>query len=476
MPSGEAGPAIGDDLQLAVFAADEVTTHRLPGTGAVTIGRADDNDIRIDNPSVSRKHCVLHLGSPLRIEDLGGANGTFVRDPGSAVETNDTQDLRQLSGHTVEIALGDCINLGSTMIMVRRTPAPALAPASEGESGQFVVRDPVMRALYEQARRVAPTLISVLVLGETGVGKEVLAHSIHELSPRAKGPFLALNCAALSASLLESELFGHEKNAFTGAGPARAGLIEAADGGTVFLDEVGDVPTAMQVKLLRVLEERKVLRVGGRTPRPVDVRFVSATNRELEAECSRGAFRQDLFFRLNGMTLTIPPLRERVSEIDPLAVQFVANACRQMDRPTAPTLSAQALRILEQYSWPGNVRELRNVIDRAVALCPGETILSDHLPAKLSGGEPISAREPGVSAVTVPIPDLPTDPQPASGGGEAMEKLKSEMEALERKQILEALERCAGNQTQAAELLGISRRTLVNRLNAHNIRRPRKRT
>jgi DNA-binding NtrC family response regulator len=287
----------------------------------------------------------------------------------------------------------------------------------------------------------------VLLLGETGVGKEVLARQLHERSPRARGPFVELNCAALAPSLLEAELFGHEKSAFTGATQARAGLLEAGDGGTVFLDEIGELPMAVQVKLLRVLEDRKVLRIGSRTPRTLDVRFVAATNRDLEAEVARGSFRQDLYFRLNGVAFVIPPLRDRAVEIAPLAERFLAAASRMLERSPPLRLSREALGYLEHYRWPGNVRELRNVIERAAVLSTTDEIAPADLPGPLTGAA------------------LPPAPATAPGPAVAL--------TGERRQILYALEQCAGNQTRAAKLLGISLRTLVHRLDKHKIARPR---
>ncbi|HEY4122318.1 MAG TPA: sigma-54 dependent transcriptional regulator [Byssovorax sp.] len=343
----------------------------------------------------------------------------------------------------------------------RGAPAPsASASAATGPAEDFIVLDPGMHAVYAQATRAAESTISVLILGETGVGKEVLAHAIHRRSRRAEKPFVALNCAALSETLLESELFGHEKGAFTGALAARPGLFEVANGGTVFLDELGEMPPTTQVKLLRVLEDRRVMRVGGRTATAVDVRFVSATNRDLEADAETGRFRADVFFRLNGISVTVPPLRERRAEIVALARSFVVGAARRFGRRTPPTLSDDAARVLERYAWPGNVRELRNVLDRAVVLSD-DVILVEHLPPKVvaerapqDGGRAASG-EPAAPAELV--------------------RLRGELVALERQRIVAALERCAGNQTQAAEILGISRRTLVARLGEYDLPRPRKR-
>jgi DNA-binding NtrC family response regulator len=305
------------------------------------------------------------------------------------------------------------------------------------------------------------------------VGKEVIARTIHEQSPRSKARLVAINCAALSEALLESELFGHERGAFTGAVSAKIGLLEAAGGGTVFLDEAGEMPLAFQAKLLRVLDQREVFRVGSTEPRPIDVRFIAATNRDLVGEIARGRFRQDLFFRLNGITLAIPPLRERVEEIVPLARLFVAKAARQAARVPAPRISDEALALLRSYEWPGNVRELRNVIDRAVLLCMGDEIRAEHLPGEKmvpllparpsrlparSDDELEHADVPTASRLL--LPDSPSTPAAA---------------VAERNRILAALDECAGNQTHAARLLGISRGTLIARIQQYDIRRPRKR-
>ncbi len=340
-------------------------------------------------------------------------------------------------------------------------PVPKLETTN---AATVVVIDPVMQAVYELATKAAQALISVLLLGETGVGKEVLAQSIHKLSPRRQGPFLALNCAAISESLLEGELFGSERGAFTGANQARPGLLESANGGTVFLDEVGELPLSIQVKLLRVLEERRVLRVGGRSPIAIDVRFVAATNRDHEAEIHAGRFRQDLYYRLNGIAITIPPLRERRREVIPLAQRFAEAAARQLGRPT-PNLGEEASELLLAYGWPGNIRELKNVIGRAVVLCEGE-ILPTHMP------EPV--RRERVS--TPPVSQQPMS-QPTGDGANGPESLdlRGELAAIERQRIIQALQACNGNQTAAAEFLGMSRRTLVSRLAEYDLPRPRKR-
>jgi two-component system response regulator AtoC len=318
-----------------------------------------------------------------------------------------------------------------------------------GDGDDVVVAGERMTALHQIVARVAAADISVLLQGETGVGKEVIAELIHRQSSRSAKPFVKLNCAALTETLLESELFGHERGAFTGAVQTKLGLLEVAEGGVVLLDEVGELQASTQAKLLRVLDERMLTRVGGVSPRPIDIRIVSATNRDLEAEVARGAFRLDLLYRLNAMALVIPPLRERVDEIVPLARMFLGKVAAKLGRPI-PRLTEAAAALLRSYAWPGNVRELRNVIERSVVLCTGGVIDTRDLP------------EDKMRAAFTARPQQPTMVVPVTAGPD------------ERQQILDALEACRGNQTHAAKLLGVSRRTLINKLEKFAVPRPRK--
>jgi DNA-binding NtrC family response regulator len=317
---------------------------------------------------------------------------------------------------------------------------------------------PAMQKIYDVATRAAGANINILLLGETGVGKEVMAQMVHRLSPRASKPIVSLNCAGLTESLIETELFGHEKGAFTGATQSRPGLLESADGGTVFLDEIGEMPLKVQATLLRVIETREVLPVGGRRQKAIDVRFIAATNRDLEAESARGHFRQDLFFRLNGISLSIPPLRERRSEIAELARIFVAQACQEGGRP-ALDIAAEAQAALEGYAWPGNIRELKNVIERAVVLCDGGEIGLAQLPLEKMG------------SLEDPTGETRTDARAADA---ELTAGKSDVRTIERQKIIDALAACAGNQSRAARLLGIPRRTFISKLDLYDIPRPQK--
>lgn len=328
------------------------------------------------------------------------------------------------------------------------------------------------RKLYAMAERAAAGrtatgLINILILGETGVGKEVLADWIHRHSPRAEGPYICINCAALSESLLESELFGHEKGAFTGAVAAKPGLLEAAAGGTVFLDEIGEMPPPLQTKLLRALENREITRVGGLKPLKIDVRFIAATLRDIEGEIETEKFRRDLYFRLNGISLTIPPLRERPGEIEPLARLFLAEASKPEQGRRSPRLSSEALDILRAYCWPGNIRELRNIIERALVLCEGSEITAEHLPVeKMRLARVVSSPRAAAAPQAAPVPRKESGP---------VGVVLTEAQQGERARIIQVLDESAGSQTEAARKLGVSRGTLIARLNEYGIPRPRAR-
>ncbi len=309
-----------------------------------------------------------------------------------------------------------------------------------------------MRALLTITDRLARGTINIMVLGETGAGKEILAETLHRRSPRRDRPFVRINCAALSDTLLESELFGHEKGAFTGAASRKVGLLEAADGGTVLLDEVGEMPAGLQASLLRAIERREVVRVGSVTPVPIDVRFVAATNRDLVSD-AEGRFRRDLYYRLSGAVVTVPPLRRRTIEIRPLAERFVRRSAKQLDQPV-PVLSVRALELLERYDWPGNVRELRNVMERAVLLAPNGAIEPEHLPIDRMQA---AWHEPALLPGEIAVPSL------------------SEADQAERARMVEALRACNGNQTRAAKMLDVPRRTFTFRMKKLGLQLPARR-
>jgi len=303
----------------------------------------------------------------------------------------------------------------------------------------IVSSDPKMNGVLELVGQVGPSRASVLITGESGTGKELIAEAIHLASPRAKAPFVRLHCAALSESLLESELFGHERGAFTGAVGRRDGRFKAADGGTLFLDEIGEVSPAVQVKLLRFLQEKTFERVGGNETLKVDVRVIAATNRDLGAEIKKGTFREDLFYRLNVVTIELPPLRERKGDVPALASFFLRRYAAENGKHI-DTLSDDALATLREYTWPGNVRELENAIERAVVLCDGPVVQKSHLPSSV-----VPAEDRGAAP---PIPG-------------------TTIADLERYAILKTLEACGGSTSKAATVLGVSPRKIQYKLHEY---------
>ncbi len=432
----------------------------LPEKGRFRVGRGDDCWVRIQDHSVSRQHAEFDRRDVLRVRDLGSVNGTAVN--GQRLAQNDWRN----------VGLGDVVDLGGALLVLQASVPPVEEPSPEQASiiggrtqrlkavvpeplapapeRPFVVRDAAMERIHQLIEWVAPSPLNVLVLGETGVGKEIVAEQIHRRSKRAPRKFVRLHCAALAPTLLESELFGHVRGAFTGADQDRMGLLESAEGGTVFLDEVGDIPLSVQVKLLRVIEEKMVLRVGSTSPKTLDVRFVAATHRDLRAAIARGEFREDLFYRINGVTIAVPPLRERVGEIADLATHFAAQLGTTMPAVARVTFHPDAIVVLQRYRWPGNVRELRNAVERAVVLARGAIVLPEHLPDEVRGES--DGDDPYDSGEKVVAPAL-----------------RDQMAALERQRIIEALRRHDGNQTRAAEALDMPRRTLIKRMHAYGI-------
>jgi two-component system response regulator AtoC len=533
-------------LQLVVNTGQRSDVYPLFDGAVVNVGRDSDSIIRIDDASVSRRHLEIHAAEDAAfVIDLGSSNGTLlIRSVASSEEDGAPTTAHRLPPHQpVPIRVGEAVRVGPALIFLHvktRTSQSQLRALPQGGEPPVLV-DPEMKSVYQLLSRAAQSEVSVLIIGETGVGKERMAETVHRRSRRAARPYLQLNCAALTETLLESELFGHERGAFTGAHTTKVGLLESTDGGTVFLDEIGELSLGTQAKLLRVLEERTLLRVGGTKPRQISVRFVTATNRDLVRECRDGRFRSDLYYRISGLCVRIPPLRQRLGEIEPLARHFLRQFCKTLEQPE-PQLTAEALVALREYEWPGNVRELRNVIERAALMANIEPIRPEHIlldppvssrphdsepdaptevmsrhdlrhPASsgrssrnplgsgrssrnpLSSGRssrpassarssrgPTSARRGGRGPASSNRPSLepsssgppPRDPL-SSSPPTAVSRERSPGQDDERARLIAALDACAGNQTRAAKMLGISRRQLIGRIEFWNLPRPKKR-
>jgi DNA-binding NtrC family response regulator len=304
----------------------------------------------------------------------------------------------------------------------------------------MIGQGPAMQRVAELVQKVAPSNASVVIAGESGTGKEVVARAIHNLSPRKDKPFVALNCSAIPATLIESELFGYERGAFTGADARRLGNFELAHNGTLFLDEIGELPLELQAKFLRVLEERKIRRLGGRGEIEIDVRVLCATNRDLKEQIRRGRFREDLYFRLHVFTIALPTLKERREDIPVLVHHFIEKYNAETGK-RVQGVSPGALEVLRAYAWPGNIRELRNTVERAMILAEGDVIGEEHLPPDMIGSRP----EAATLRVALGIP----------------------LDKVEKEYILASLQRNGGNKARTAEVLGISEKTLYNKLNRY---------
>lgn len=398
------------------------TPVELPVGLRVSIGRDPQNGICLGHKSVSRRHATLRYagGTTFELRDLESRNGTYVNG-------------RRVEG-TLTVEAGTEVGVGDRRLLLAVQPGRTISVAATPP----VARDAAMREVVALCERVAPRPSNVLLLGETGVGKEVLARWIHEKSTCASGPFVGVNCGALPEALAVAELFGHEKGAFSGAIQRRAGVFEAASGGTLFLDEVAELSAANQTNLLRVLQERKVTRVGGTQAIDVDVRVIAATHRPIDALVRERRFREDLLYRLDVVRIDIPPLRERPDDIEALAVAFVEHFSTARGR----RLNDAALAALRAHPWPGNVRQLRNVLERTLALTDREMIG----PADLV--------------------DLHRERLDTTGAW----ALEGRVADVEREALVEALEACAGNQSAAARRLGISRRALLYRMQKHGVR------
>jgi DNA-binding NtrC family response regulator len=444
-------------LSLLVYHASGVEIAVLEPGVPVVLGRRPPDGLSVVDPSLSRTHARFTLTPEgrVQVEDLGSTNGVWV---GAA------------RVQSAEIDPGDEVRLGNVLTCVRAVgpsepiERPVSRVSTSVDSVPIAVA-PAMRALLSMADRLAGSSVPVILHGETGSGKEVVARYLHERGPRKDRPLVSVNCAAIPAQLVESTLFGYEKGAFTGAGQRRKGVFEEADGGTVLLDEIGELPAAAQAALLRVLETRRFARVGSVKEIAVDVRVIAATHRDLEAMCAEGSFRRDLYYRLNAMVLVIPPLRERPEDVEPLARRFL----KDMAVSGPLHLDPQALARLAAYGWPGNVRELRNTMERAVVVAQGDTITAADLPAALAGAP--AAPGPRIEhphRTAPPPPAAPPEEAPPASAGD----LRARLQAYEIQIIAETLRATGGNQSEAARRLGIPIRTLSNKVKALGLKKP----
>ncbi|MCC7535778.1 MAG: sigma 54-dependent Fis family transcriptional regulator [Deltaproteobacteria bacterium] len=409
----------------------------------VTIGAAQGNDLVLTDRQVSRHHCeVLFRDGRFLLRDLGSTNGTFVGDV-KVVE--------------LEIAPGARVRLGRTEITFEPKKRFVRLKESEGDSfGAMLGCSAAMRAVFGLLERIARTRLSCLIVGETGTGKELAARALHEASDRASGPFVVVDCGAVTASLVESEMFGHEKGAFTGADRARAGAFQLAHGGTVFLDEIGELPIDLQPKLLRVLERREVKPVGGSALSEVDVRVVCATHRSLEQMVAEGTFREDLYYRIAEVAVEIPPLRRRPEDTALLATKMVEQEARNGGRVTS--IAPDAITALSARDWPGNARELRNVMRRSLALAKGEVLHASDLEIAAP------SRPRRAESVGAP-PDLPYD-RPLPTLKDARDQWVS---MLERQYLERVMQVSEGDYDKAAAVAGLHRKSLRRLLREHGM-------
>jgi len=415
-------------VEIRVIEGPDRGLERRLGGGAVRIGTSVASDLQLTDPTVSRLHCELrNVDGTVRIVDCGSTNGTHV--DGVRV-------------HVAELVGGARVRLGGTVLGIATAGEPvALELSPRHRFGEVIGASIEMRRIYAVLERVAPTEASVLIQGETGTGKELVARSIHDVSARAGGPFVVVDCGAIAENLIESELFGHVRGAFSGAVSDRRGLVEEADGGTLFLDEIGELPLSLQPRLLRVLESLEVRRVGGNGSRRVDIRVVAATNRPLAHAVNRGTFREDLYYRLAVVEVVLPPLRARPEDIPLLAEHFFRRYAGDQE-PVPPGLQA-----LSSRAWSGNVRELRNYVERSVSL--------GYASAAGAPAPPPPRAEP-VVPVHLPLKDA------RAAWNEQFERVY--VEAL--------LARTGGNVTRAAELAGVNRRSLQRLIASLGLREP----
>ncbi len=430
----ESGPDAGREIDVAAPRA--------------SIGSAASNDLVLGDPASSRQHCEIVVRDDRYVlRDLGSTNGTFVRD---------VRVLEAVLEPGARIAIGDSIIEFAPRQRFVRVP-----PSEASSFGALVGRSAPMRQLFGLLARVAPTALSVLVLGETGTGKELVARALHDHSPRRGEPFVVVDCGAVSATLVDDELFGHERGAFTGADRQRIGAFEAARGGTLVLDEVGELPLEMQPKLLRVLERREIRRLGGRAPIEIDVRIIAATHRPLPQMVREGTFREDLYYRLAEVAVEITPLRERIDDIAVIAERIVADEAERGGR--VRRIAPGALARLGERRWRGNARELRNVVRRAIALGTSDVLTIDDLAA----ADALVPAPPSAASDARGLPAFEgTDALPLD---QARERWAA---ALEPAYLTSLMRRAGGDLDDAAASAGIHRKSFLRLLRRHGIARP----
>jgi two-component system response regulator AtoC len=456
----EDGEGPSEDLEagsgplLVAYLGPSIHVVPLDAGTPVVLGRSAPATLVVPDPKLSREHARFsRSGDGVLVRDLGSRNGTWSR--GERVET-------------ALLAPGDEVLAGGTLVRAR-----GAGPVPPVPAGDAYLAGPAMRPLLDKVARVAASRIPVVLHGETGSGKEVIAELLHTSGPRRAEPFLRVNCAAIPAQLVEATLFGHERGSYTGAHQQQRGVFEEANGGTVFLDEIGELNPAAQASMLRVLETGSFTRVGSPREIKVDVRVIAATHRSLQAMVSEGLFREDLYYRLNAVTLEIPPLRARPSDVEPIARRLVSRAAEAAGRAVRG-LSGPLLSRLERHDWPGNVRELKNTIDQMVVLARGDVLRTADLPVALRGtAEPAAPALPAappphgkvaLSAGRSVPPDAPAEDD--DDGGE----LRSRVQQYEARLIQDALRSTGGNKTEAARLLGLPIRTLTRRIKQLDIK------
>ena len=431
--------------RLACTSGDESGQSWLMERDVIHIGSQSGCDVVLSDSTVSRRHAeILRTKDGIILRDLGSTNGTFV----GPVRVKE-----------VFLAPDTHFKVGRTEIVF--TPIDEIIDVKPSDEASFegLVGDSVaMREVFGILERVAPTDLTVLICGETGTGKELASRAVHVRSGRRNKPFVVFDCGAAPDNLIESELFGHHRGAFTGAIEARPGVFEQADGGTIFLDEIGELPLDLQPKLLRVLEQREVRRVGGTKTKSVDLRVVAATNRDLRQEVAKGRFREDLYYRLAVVELALPPLRERMEDLLPLAEHLLS---RSPHNRLVSHISAEVRAIFESYHWPGNVRELNNVVERAIPFTDGTEIGIDALPDALRSGH--TGQYPRTQKIQAPV-TIPSE-LPFK---DAKDQL---VEAFERKYLLDLIDRHGGNVSKAARAADMDRKSITRLMKKHGITR-----